>query len=205
MYTAISRVSQNQTSLKMADPSSFYTLIFTRPSLYMNETLESSIANLVNAAFLEVPNFDNALRFQTASEVSKELGDDGIIAIAFDPVSGADRDKAVACISAKKYDPPEIDGSVDRGEEMLNYRLYAVATLKDPQYRKKGLIPLCLSALKAALPPTSQLWIETAEEANGPYWQSRGFELAKSEKKPKGFWGAEREFNWVVLRGGAQK
>jgi len=81
------------------------------------------------------------------------------------------------------------------------YRLYAVATLSLPQYRKKGLIPLCLSALKATLPPNSQLWIETAEESNGPYWRSRGFKMVKSEKKPAGFWGATGEFEWICLKG----
>jgi hypothetical protein len=81
------------------------------------------------------------------------------------------------------------------------YRLYGVATLSSPQYRKKGLIPLCLSALKAALPPNSQLWIETAEESNGPYWRSRGFKMVKSEKKPAGFWGATGNFEWICLKG----
>jgi hypothetical protein len=94
----------------MSDPSKFYTLIFTGSSLYMNEKLESSVAKLVNDAFSEVENFNNALRFQRDADVSKELGDTGIIAIAFDPAPGADRDTPVACISAKEYEPPKIEG-----------------------------------------------------------------------------------------------
>lgn len=185
------------------DPSRFYTLIFTQSSLYMNEKLESSIANLVNDAFQEIPNFKNAPRFEKDSDVSKELGNDGIIAIAFDPVPGADRDLPVACISANKYEPPTI---IDQGEEIDNtelptYRLYAVATLSHSNYRKLGLIPLCLTALRTVLPPESKLYLETAETANGPYWRKNGFEVVKSEMKPKGFWGAEEEFEWVVLRG----
>jgi hypothetical protein len=94
----------------MSGPTKFYTLIFTGSSLYMNEKLESSVAKLVNDAFSEVENFNNALRFEKDADVSKELGDTGIIAIAFDPVPGADQDTPVACISAKEYEPPKIEG-----------------------------------------------------------------------------------------------
>lgn len=183
----------------MSDPNNFYTLIFTKSSLYMNEKLESQIANLVNTAFSEISNFKSTPRFPKDSDVSKELGDDGIIAIAFGLVPGADRDLPVACISAKKYEPPTIEGE-EIDIEIPNYRLYAVSTLSTPLYRKKGLIPLCLTALRAALPPNSVTWLETAEAANGPYWRKNGFKTVKSETKPAGFWGAEKEFEWVVLK-----
>jgi hypothetical protein len=94
----------------MATPSQFYTLIFTASSLYMNPSLESSLATLVNKAFSEVENFDQALRFEKDEDVSKELGSTGIISIAFDPVPGADRDIPIACIAAKEYEPPKIEG-----------------------------------------------------------------------------------------------
>lgn len=104
----------------MSDQNNFYTLIFTKSSLYMNEKLESAIAKLVNEAFSEIPNFGTALRYEKDSDVSKELGDDGLIAIAFDPVPGADRDIPIACISAKKYEPPIIEGeTVDVSKRVL--------------------------------------------------------------------------------------
>lgn len=183
----------------MSDPNNFYTLIFTKSSLYMNEKLESSVANLVNTAFSEISNFKNTPRFPKDSDVSKELGDDGIVAIAFDPIPGADRDLPVACISAKKYEPPTIEGK-EIDTEAVHYRLYAVSTLSSSTYRKRGLTPLCLTALRTALPPNSAIWLETAEAANGPYWRKNGFETVKSDTKPAGFWGAEREFEWVVLK-----
>ncbi|KAE9978333.1 hypothetical protein BLS_007405 [Venturia inaequalis] len=185
----------------MSAPKPIYTLLFTKSSLYMNESLEISIANLVNNAFQEIANFENAPRFEKASGVSKELGDEGVIAIAFEPVPGAGRDVPVACISAGKYEAPGIegeDGESGSQSQPPNYRLTATAT--HPTHRKKGLIPLCLTALLTALPPTSKIWLETAESANGAYWRKNGFETVRSERKPAGFWGAEREFEWVVLR-----
>ncbi|TID24980.1 hypothetical protein E2P81_ATG04085 [Venturia nashicola] len=186
----------------MSDPCDFYTLVFSKSSLYMNEKLETSVAKLVNDAFREIPNFENAPRFEKDSDVSKELGEDGIISIAFDPVPDAGRDLPVACLSAIKYNPPSIEG--EEGDPSTpHYRLSAVATLSSPnnnKYRKKGLTPLCLTALLAALPQNSKIWLETAEAANGPYWRKNGFETVKSEMRPGGFWGAEREFEWVVMK-----
>jgi hypothetical protein len=106
----------------MSDPTKFYTLIFTKSSLYMNPRLESSIAKLVNDSFSEVANFNNGVRFEKDEDVSKELGDEGLIAIAFDSDSEkgeGGRDLPVACVSAKTYIPPvgsEAEGDGDNGE-----------------------------------------------------------------------------------------
>ncbi|QDS75683.1 hypothetical protein FKW77_007672 [Venturia effusa] len=191
----------------MANPKNFYTLLFTQSSLYMNESLESQIATLVNTSFHEIPNFTTTPRFANPSDISRELGDEGLIAIAFDPVPGADRDRPVACISAKKDALPSIliGSGADEDEAVdgkgPHFKIYGVATLASPNgYRKKGLIPLCLRALRDALPQDSVVWLETAEAANGPYWRKNGFEIVRKEMRPAGFWGAEKEFEWVALR-----
>jgi len=106
----------------MADSPKFYTLIFTKFSLYMNKRFEAPIAKLVNDAFSEIKNIENAPRFEEDSDVSKELGEDGIIATAFDAVEGDERDIAFACISAKKYEPPEIDEDEENDVGKLAFR-----------------------------------------------------------------------------------
>jgi len=201
----------------MTTQPQFYTLLFTTSSLAMNPSLLSSLKDLCNTAMYEHENFDAAPRFAQDNEVLSELGDNGLCAVAFCPVEGATRDLPVACIMAKEYDPPKIEGDENVSDALLEisqniphsnknsdstsqpYRLYGVSTLSSSLYRGKGLIPLCLQALKSAL-PSSPLWIETAEETNGPYWRRRGFKEVSRVKKAAGFWAAKREFEWVLLR-----
>lgn len=107
----------------------------------MNEKLESSVAKLVNDAFSEVENFNNALRFEKDADVSKELGDTGIIVIAFDPVPGADRDTPVACISAKEYEPPKIEGEEVNVSWDILYDSRAIRSSLRISRLRKNLIP----------------------------------------------------------------
>lgn len=215
-------LSSNETSVtKMSSdlPPDYEVVIYTASDLRAAPVELGAVVAAINLAFArhETAGFHGP-RFAADADLLTMLGTHGICAVLRpSPSSGLGQDVVRATGSAIPWRPQrggEVEDALkaERPDEFrlvkrnLSYEVKAVVTTASPDTRGKGLAGLCVDALVQHLaaqhPGESELvlWIQLAENQNGPYWRRRGYEqVGGVEVKPKGMWGSERDFEFATL------
>jgi GNAT superfamily N-acetyltransferase len=187
--------------------------VYTIDDLSHNPTLLHEIVALVNDAYwVAEVDFAPSLRFPQDRDMIEQLGpallcavvrlDDRIVATAslmpFREARDSEADEKFKEMCPGDYALAETD----------SYEVKAVAVANDPGTRKRGLATMCIRALEDTIRALNQnrgrdtdflFWLHTEEKANGAYWRRRRYRAVHIEWKPKGFWGALREFEYTTL------
>lgn len=115
-------------------------------------------------------------RYSGPNEFLKDLGTDGLCAFLLDPSKD---NRPVAMAAVKRWKGYRGSGSPHNGG--MDWEVGPVASHRDTQYRKKGLVDRCLEALYSRLLAQAQtgtvrLHMTVLEVPNAPYWRRKGYQ-----------------------------
>lgn len=184
------------------------------------------IIHVINEAYYTVAPSNK--RIKSTQRLFDDLGTNGLVATVRDLETG--RVVATACVHVwdqvghfvlyiscsilvlfphpyykRRHCPETAPTDTDTHQLDHNYELFGVACLPLPQYRKRGLVDQCMSALERDLllqtPVDQQLrfWIRIVEYVNGPYWRKKGFVESARETMEVGHWGYECVWDMVTM------
>lgn len=147
---------------------------------------------------LEDPDHIND-RYAEADELLQELGPDGICALILDCTNGKNN-SPVAVAGVHRWKGNRNNGNLKFEDDGRDWEIAPAASLRDPKYRKKGLVDRCLQALYTRLLAQVEagpvrLHMVVLEDLNAEYWKRKGYKQdGERWLIPKGRWHKLHEY-----------
>lgn len=161
---------------------------------------------MINEAYKHFDDGEDLPRYSDARDLATELGEHGLCAVIQDSCK---EDLPIAVAAAKPWQPK--DGRIGSGQlepEGYQWEIGPAASRSDQEYRQKGFVEQCVSALQKRLLEMTgrkaiRLWITAAQEIsrNVLYWQRRGFErVGDTRTVPIGQWHRSKSYTLVDMK-----
>ncbi len=181
--------------------------------LRQERALPASLTNFINAAYREIEPPGSFDRLPTQDDLWQELSHDGGFCVILQDLSRGGL--PVAITGAKRWNKNKWkkEGLDDDNNARVTepdpsgreeWEIGPVATLNEPQYRKRGLIDRCLACLyNTLLEPTPgkesktdiTVWMKVQKGFRIDYWTRKGFKQVGPESSiPVGEWHSELGF-----------
>jgi hypothetical protein len=189
--------------------------ILDAAQLRQEHALLASLTDLVNETYREIDAPGSFARLPTQDALWREFGRNGFCVILQDPGRG---DLPVAITGAKRWKKERKDDDEINNAGLIEpepswpdeWEIGPVATRKEPQYRRKGLIDRCLASLYRALLEESggggqtgevTLWMKVEEGIRIGYWTKKGFrQVGPWWSVPVGEWHTDLGFRGIDMR-----